>query len=182
MNSSTVNGPGKRAVIWTQGCVNMNCAGCWNPETHAPDGGTDYPLDALLGWINAAVTGMKVDGVTFSGGEPMQQPRELMLLIRNVLRQHPNLSIGMFSGYTEAELERFPEWPEIRACLDWAVLGRYNQQQACEDLPLRSSRNQQLRLFSPKHAEADFEPLAVELTIDADGFTQITGFPVKGNL
>ena len=30
---SIVDGPGLRAVIWTQGC-NHNCKGCHNPQTH----------------------------------------------------------------------------------------------------------------------------------------------------
>ncbi len=35
MECSTVNGPGRRAVIWTQGC-SLQCPGCWNPQTHNP--------------------------------------------------------------------------------------------------------------------------------------------------
>ena len=31
---SIVDGPGIRAVIWTQGCVH-HCPGCHNPETHS---------------------------------------------------------------------------------------------------------------------------------------------------
>ena len=45
-----------------------------------------------------------------------------------------------------------------------------------------SSRNQQLRLLSDRYTYPDFEDQAVEVTIDSDGLTQITGFPVLGNL
>ncbi|MGD0006352.1 MAG: 4Fe-4S cluster-binding domain-containing protein, partial [Anaerolineaceae bacterium] len=30
---SLVNGPGKRSVVWVQGCT-LNCPGCFNPQTH----------------------------------------------------------------------------------------------------------------------------------------------------
>ena len=35
---SIVDGPGLRAVIWTQGCKH-NCMGCHNPCTHSFNGG-----------------------------------------------------------------------------------------------------------------------------------------------
>jgi len=31
---SLVNGPGKRAVVWVQGCT-LGCPGCFNPQTHS---------------------------------------------------------------------------------------------------------------------------------------------------
>ena len=34
---SIVDGPGLRAVIWTQGCSH-NCKGCQNPQTHSFNG------------------------------------------------------------------------------------------------------------------------------------------------
>lgn len=97
----------------------------------------------------------------------------------------------MFSGYTEWELNagdylgerelsaKQSDWRKIREVLDFAVLGRYNHLQPAS-LPLVTSRNQKLRLFSPRHALADFSQQAVEVTIAAHGLTQITGFPVRG--
>jgi hypothetical protein len=43
-----------------------------------------------------------------------------------------------------------------------------------------SSRNQQLRLFSDRYNQLDFEDQAVEVSIGPDGLTQITGFPTLG--
>ena len=31
--ASRANGPGLRAVVYVQGC-SLQCAGCWNPDTH----------------------------------------------------------------------------------------------------------------------------------------------------
>jgi anaerobic ribonucleoside-triphosphate reductase activating protein len=69
----------------------------------------------------------------------------------------------------------------LRALLDFAVLGRFNRHLVSAD-PLVTSRNQELRVFSDRYTRADFRAQAVEVTIDPDGLTQITGFPTLGTL
>jgi len=100
----------------------------------------------------------------------------------------------MFSGYTEHELaqgrywiwgdgsseqHRRRLWQEIRACLDFAILGRFNQAQP-SSLPLRTSRNQILRLFSDRYAPADFSEQLIEVSIHEGGRAEVTGFPTLG--
>ena len=34
---SRANGPGRRAVLWFQGCT-LNCPGCWNQASHPFEG------------------------------------------------------------------------------------------------------------------------------------------------
>jgi len=41
---SRANGPGRRAVLWFQGC-NLNCPECWNQASHSFEGA---PTDVLL--------------------------------------------------------------------------------------------------------------------------------------
>lgn len=43
---SIVDGPGLRAVIWTQGC-HHNCKGCHNPTTHDFNGGGLVPVSLV---------------------------------------------------------------------------------------------------------------------------------------
>jgi anaerobic ribonucleoside-triphosphate reductase activating protein len=122
----------------------------------------------------------------------MHQAPELLALAQKVRAAIPELSFGMFSGYSERELDdgsywtlaetdadlRRSVWEELRRHLDFAVLGRYNDQQPIAD-PLRTSRNQVLRLYSPRYSEADFGPPEVEVTIESD-LISITGFPLAG--
>jgi hypothetical protein len=132
--------------------------------------------------------------MTFSGGEPMQQADSLMRLIHCLRRQAPELSFGMFSGYAEHELAegqywiwgdgsskrcRKRLWQEIRGCLDFAILGRFSQAQP-RHLPLRSSRNQVLRLYSDRYTTADFIDQLTEVTIHEGGQAEVTGFPTRG--
>jgi anaerobic ribonucleoside-triphosphate reductase activating protein len=188
---SQVNGPGMRAIVYLQGC-NLGCAGCWNPATHAFVGPPREAQD-VAEQVAAAHQTHAIDGVTFSGGEPMQQALDLLDLIRLLKRARTELSIGMYSGYTQHELNsggfwtrhglaqdaRRRVWADIRQELDFAVLGRFVAARPSQ-LPMRTSANQVLRLFSDRYREEHFKPLEFEVHIESDGLVQITGFPLAG--
>ena len=191
MESSEVNGPGKRAVIWVQGC-SLGCAGCWNVESHSSAGGNEVDVRLLVEWVRALWLAGAVAGLTLSGGEPMEQAVELATFLEAMHGSVPDLSIGLFSGYSETELaqgrfqadsslsgtERAALWQRIRGNLDFAVLGRYNERQPSRQ-PLITSRNQRRVLLSDRYTEADFTAQCFEITISAEGLTQVTGFPVS---
>jgi anaerobic ribonucleoside-triphosphate reductase activating protein len=69
--ASRANGPGLRAVVFFQGCT-LACRGCFNPETHS-FAGTEVTVDAVAEQVIRTREEHGVEGVTFSGGEPMQQ-------------------------------------------------------------------------------------------------------------
>ncbi|MGD0225611.1 MAG: 4Fe-4S single cluster domain-containing protein [Terriglobia bacterium] len=190
--ASRANGPGLRAVVFFQGCK-LACVGCWNPRTH-PFHGPEITVDVVAQEVLRSRQEYTLEGVTFSGGEPMQQADRLLGLIHSLRRQAPELGFGMFSGYAEHELAqgqywvwgdesseqlRKRLWQEIRACLDFAILGRFNQAQPI-NMPLRTSRNQVLRLFSDHYTPADFGEELTEVSIHEGGKVEITGFPTLG--
>ena len=190
--ASRANGPGLRAVVFFQGC-SVGCPKCWNPSTHQFLG-TEVTVDAAVQEVLRAHQEHTLEGVTFSGGEPMQQADSLLRLIQRLHQQAPELSFGMFSGYAEHELAegqywvwgdgssepyRKSLWQEIRACLDFAILGRFNLAQP-SSLPLRTSRNQVLRLFSDRYTPADFSEELIEVSIHQGGRAEVTGFPILG--
>lgn len=192
--SSGVNGPGNRTVVWTQGCL-LNCDGCWNPDTHNFHFGENPLPSHLADRILAA----GAEGVTFSGGEPLHQAAALANTIAILKHRRPDFSVGMYTGYTLREASRgeffHPRrirnhakgkwdrtrnigwWEGIQKNLDFAVMGRYNRLKPCS-LPLRSSTNQQLHLFSNRYTEDDFTPQQVEFNITSD-LIEITGFPTR---
>lgn len=185
---SRVNGPGARAIVYVQGC-NLGCSGCWNPATHA-FGGPNRSIESVAAEL---LRNRDLDGVTFSGGEPMQQVSELLALVRCLKRTRSDLSIGLYSGYTERELEsgaystrdsidqqtRSEVWADLRSQIDFAVLGRFVAARPSR-LPLRTSANQTLRLFGARYRESDFDSQECEVQIAPEGFVQITGFPLAG--
>jgi anaerobic ribonucleoside-triphosphate reductase activating protein len=190
--ASRTNGPGLRAVVFFQGCT-LACRRCFNPETHS-FAGTDVTVDAVGDKVLRAHKEHGVEGVTFSGGEPMHQAAALLELMQTLRQQVPNLGFGMFSGYTDLELvlgrysiwgrdysetERRRLWEDIRAHLDFAVFGRFNEAQP-SGLPLRASRSQALRMLTSRYDVRDFGPQSVEVTVHPDGRAEVTGFPVLG--
>ena len=190
--ASRANGPGLRAVVFFQGC-SIGCVRCWNPKSHRFRG-TEITVDAVTQEVLRARALHTLEGVTFSGGEPMQQADSLLGLMHNLRDQAPELSFGMFSGYAEHELDqgqyriwgggtseqhRKHLWQEIRVCLDFAILGRFNQDQP-SSLPLRTSRNQVLRLFTDRYNPSDFSEQFTEVSIGEGGRAEVTGFPTLG--
>lgn len=190
LEQSLVNGPGSRAVIWLQGC-SLNCPGCWNPLSHSIEAGISVEVASVVEWVADLHSNRLIDGLTISGGEPMEQAGALLALLQALRLRVPAISISVFSGYTETELARgtflsrdgHPPshqaelWLSIRLHLDFAVLGRFNSHRPANQA-LVTSQNQELLLLSDRHSPSDFSPLSVEFTIDSQGTTQITGFPI----
>src|ERR1035441_3099358 len=156
IDRSTVNGPGARTAVFLQGC-SLQCPGCQNPDTHHRKSGTQMTYGALAEWI---LSREGVTGVTFSGGEPLEQLDDGLDLVIEILREvHSDFSIGIFTGYTLTELnagkfrstwnaktkianyKKAEAWAWVKKKIDWAVTGRYNQLQPCNE-PMRSSENQ----------------------------------------
>lgn len=104
----TVLGPGRRLGIWLQGC-SIRCRACVSQDTWEQDAGCMMPVDALLDWCRG-VAGASLDGVTFSGGEPFDQPQALDSLLRGLIdwRTHNALEFDLlcYSGRPMRELER----------------------------------------------------------------------------
>jgi anaerobic ribonucleoside-triphosphate reductase activating protein len=191
ISDSGVNGPGRRAVVWFQGCT-LACPGCWNPATHAFGVGTNRSVQEVGAWILACAD---IEGVTFSGGEPFQQAEALLGLCEYLKTAGPSLSIGLFSGYTIRELtsggwqyrsDRDNSWHHgsselfdgIKCHLDFGVFGRFNQAQHTTDKPLCGSRNQEVVFFTNRYSSGDLLQQECEINISSDGEEMtITGFP-----
>ena len=75
---SLVNGPGIRRVFFSQGC-NHNCKGCFNPDTHDFSGGEERDMDEL---IEDVIDYPIIKGVTFSGGDPLEQAEEFAYMAK----------------------------------------------------------------------------------------------------
>ncbi len=69
----TVDGPGIRFVVFTQGCP-LRCGCCHNPDTWDFNGGTENtPKQVVEKALRYKSYFAKDGGVTFSGGEPIAQ-------------------------------------------------------------------------------------------------------------
>jgi len=173
---SRANGPGVRAVVWTQGCT-LNCQGCFNPETHSFQGGEEVAVDDLFRRIESL--GDALEGITISGGEPLQQLRPLVALLRRV-NEETDLSVLVFTGYAWDEIGRMPESAALLARVDALIAGRYDHtQRLARDL--RGSANKSVHLLSDRYTMDDLRAASpAEVIITADGEVMISGIdPLK---
>ena len=71
----TVDGPGIRFVVFTQGCP-MRCLFCHNPDTWqtGPSAGSLVSVEQLVDEFESNRAFYRTGGITVSGGEPLLQP------------------------------------------------------------------------------------------------------------
>jgi pyruvate formate lyase activating enzyme len=84
----TVDGPGLRYIIFTQGCL-LRCQFCHNPDTWKMSGGKEMTVEELVADIvkYKDFFDSSGGGVTVSGGEPLIQA-EFLLELFTELKKH----------------------------------------------------------------------------------------------
>jgi len=153
---SNTLGPGKRFVIWVQGCC-FNCLECaspdWIPQITAnlvePIKLADYILSIH-----------DLDGLTVSGGEPMLQAAALGELL-TYIKQKKDLSIICYTGFTLAQLQSKNEQniKQILGLIDVLIDGQY-MTKLNDNQGWRGSSNQVIHFLTNRHIK------------DAELFTQ----------
>src|SRR5690606_22377368 len=123
MANSTVNGPGSRFVLWTQGCP-IQCDGCINPQFWA-----DSPnkLMTVQDVYMKVISVSEIEGITFTGGEPLEQAESLLTL--SYMVKERGLSIMVYSGYRyENIISSYDEYKfELLNLADIPVDGPYRK-------------------------------------------------------
>jgi anaerobic ribonucleoside-triphosphate reductase activating protein len=174
--ASRANGPGVRACLWLQGC-SLGCPGCYNPATHPFVGGELVSPEDLSRRILAL--GGAIEGITVSGGEPLQQRAGLLALLGR-LRGRTRLSVLVFTGFTWEEVRRMPEADALLGCVDVLIAGRYDaSRHLARDL--RGSANKTVHFLTGRYGPADLRRVPeAEVVITADGEIMASGIdPVR---
>lgn len=192
IKDSNVNGPGLRYTVWGQGCK-KGCPNCYQPESwsHLKKNymdTEDIANDILL---------FGADGVTFSGGDLMEQPVAFYDLLKKLHNADGTLSkkipqgIICFTGYTVEEIGELPgeEGEYARKCrsmIDLLIDGRYVDALRHYN-SLSGSSNQRLWWLDKSGRGKDIvDASRVDSTFDQEvevhlseeeGVVEITGFP-----
>ncbi len=103
----TVDGPGIRFVIFTQGCP-MRCAYCHNPDTWEIGIGNSITSDEIISMYNKNRAFYKNGGITVTGGEPLLQIDFVTELFKKAKKENIHTCIDT-SGITfnENSIEKF---------------------------------------------------------------------------
>ena len=139
VTDSIVDGPGLRFVVFVQGCAHR-CPGCQNPHTHDPLQGRSIEPADLLPYLDNPL----LDGLTLSGGEPMDQAGDCAILAAEAKRR--GLNVWVYTGYTFDALfeEHNAERMALLQTADVLVDGPFLLAERSLDVPWRGSRNQRL--------------------------------------
>lgn len=168
---SKVNGPGNRFVLWTQGC-SKGCLECFNPETWSKN----IFKELLPKQISELVKNFEVDGVTISGGDPLEQEDELLELLMLLSSIRLSKGVILFSGFTRAEISSNIIREKCLQYIDVLIDGRYEKNLKV-DFSLKGSSNQEFYLFSDKISISElYFDHEIEIS-SLEGNIMMTGFP-----
>jgi anaerobic ribonucleoside-triphosphate reductase activating protein len=179
-NGSTALGPGKRAVIWVQGCP-FSCEGCISKDWRSFRSNELVSVDELA---EKMVIIPEINGLTLSGGEPFAQAEALAAFLK-IVKSKKNLNIICFTGYEFkdliSQLEK-PGFKELLGQIDLLIDGPFEQ-----DLTLikglRGSSNQ--RFFHLSNQLIDFNPAEMERNLEIlvqPGSLMLVGIPSSRDL
>ena len=168
---SKVNGPGNRFVLWTQGC-SKGCSECFNPETWS----TNIYKELSPIELFELIKNFEVDGITISGGDPLEQEDELLELLMLLSSMRLRKGVILFSGFTRAEISSNFIREQCLKYIDVLIDGRYEKNLKI-DFSLRGSSNQEFYSFSDK-ISSDELSFDQEIEISSlEGDIMMTGFP-----
>ena len=185
VDQTAVNGPGNRTTIWTAGCT-VACKGCVNPETWDASKGSEMSEKDLLSRILLNRTQHNIDGVSFSGGEPLEQFTSLKSLLALIKQQCPALDILVYTGRLISDIKDY----SVLNYIDFLIDGPFIENRKNLDLLWRGSDNQKIYLLNEniKNKMKNYYKLldesgnlidretGAEFTIDTSGEIQLTGF------
>ena len=142
VRESIVDGYGLRFVIFVQGCPH-HCEGCHNPETHDFNGG--YMSSTARLWTEIQKNPL-LRGVTFSGGEPFMQAKELAAIGKAV--REKGMDIFTYSGFVYEELLKMAEKDkgvhDLLCVTNYLVDGKFVLEKRNVGLLFRGSENQHI--------------------------------------
>jgi anaerobic ribonucleoside-triphosphate reductase activating protein len=174
LRGSRANGPGLRAVLWTQGC-DLGCPGCFNPSTHSHEGGALADPEDLASRFAEWIAIDRLDGATVSGGEPLQQAAAVARFLESLRRRSADAGVVLFTGYTLAETARIPDASAVLAHTDLLVAGRYAAGRR-HGRGLLGSLNQRLHHLTDRYASTDLDAVPTsEVVILPTGEVVVSG-------
>ncbi|HEX5495693.1 MAG TPA: 4Fe-4S single cluster domain-containing protein [Mycobacteriales bacterium] len=187
----TALGPGRRLGVWVQGCA-LACPGCLSRDTWDPAAGRTVPVAELLqAWRAAVADG--ADGLTVSGGEPLDQAEEVAELLAGARAVRApadrdtgrEIDILLYTGYELSELDDARS--RVVDLADAVITGRYVAGQPT-GLIWRGSANQRLLPRTPLGAARygrylDHVPDRTPMQVSVDAHNiWFVGVPRRGDM
>jgi anaerobic ribonucleoside-triphosphate reductase activating protein len=149
----TTLGPGERLVIWTIGC-SKHCYKCANQELWHENPEKNIDIFRFVGIIKQVTDNRRIDGVTMTGGDPLEQIGELNKLLP--LLGEITDDVLVYTGYTIEEAKIIlpkSEWETMRQHTSVLIDGVYIDDLNDNECALRGSSNQNIIYFDETKKE-----------------------------
>ncbi len=173
-------GRGKRIGIWTQGC-SIGCENCISKSLWSVDGGRDISLNIIYDQILKAAD--DYDGLTITGGEPMDQYKPLMEFCK-FIKSNTNMDILVYSGYTIKQIMgKYPDGLFMKY-IDLLIDGPYYET-SHSDSGDRGSSNQRLYEFKSGCPLEVKKPLSTghwSVSVSDNSEVYMSGIPKKNEM
>lgn len=137
-----VDGEGIRYSIYLAGCRH-HCRGCQNPESWNPSAGTPLTPEKIEKMICEINANPLLDGITFSGGDPLYHPQEFLALVKQI-KEATRQNIWCYTGYTFEQIQNDEMLNPILDYVDVIVDGRFEPDLYSPYLEFRGSSNQRI--------------------------------------
>lgn len=168
MKRSKAQGPGIRYTVWVQGC-SIRCKGCSNTDTWDFSGGYEKSTENI---ISEVIKDHDLDGVTITGGEPLDQYKNTLELCKKLSAFK---SIFLTTGYTEKQIYK-KGYSDILNHIDIICMGPFEEDKICKR-EWRGSSNQIIKFITTLgKKQSKMEIVPKEIRIGDEGETIETGF------
>lgn len=176
---TTVEGPGKRSVLWLQGCL-KRCPGCCNVGYLPLRQAFFQEENEIIAWLMENQKKHGIEGITLLGGEPVLQAKGILPIVQWC--QENRLSVMLFTGYSEEELRelKIPYLQELLSRCDVIIAGPYLRERPEEKRNWVGSSNQKF-IYNSHVYDSSIETTEIDAPttemILSQGVISIQGYP-----
>lgn len=140
----SMNGPGNRVSLFVAGCE-LNCPGCFNPESHSFTAGSYFSTQTMNAIIQA-LDDPHIQGLSILGGDPchvrnIDHVLEIVRVVRGFYGDTKD--IWVWSGYKRSAIARRLDGQRLLDLIDVLVDGPFIQEKK-GDFQYRGSSNQRV--------------------------------------
>lgn len=143
IDETITDGTGLRTSIYVSGC-NHHCNGCHNPQTWSFEAGEPLTKELIELLIQNIKNNPLLNGVTFSGGDPLEVGNAESLLDFLKMFKCAGINVWCYTGYIYEDLLDMPVQRECLKYIDVLVDGPFIKELKDPDLIFRGSSNQRI--------------------------------------